>query len=155
MCDTVCMSVSAAWLLLKASEPNVRSASVALIWDYIRITLLLYTNAAPVHLCVCVFVCEHENKLMHTQGSETETVRIDVCTYITSEDNLKWHFHVFISMSRQTSQQVSNCLGKFAVVELFVARLYSWLQNTARPFLHIKTLWMHVWLMNERDWSMS
>lgn len=43
----------AARLLLKASKPS-------LIWDYIAITLLLYTNAAPVHLCMrsSVFVCE-------------------------------------------------------------------------------------------------
>lgn len=49
---TVCVCVSVAQLLLKASEPMVRTASVALMRDYIAITLLLYTNASPVHLCV-------------------------------------------------------------------------------------------------------
>ena len=58
-CVCECVRVSVARLLLKASEPIVRTASVALIWDYMAITLLLYTNAASVHLCVCVcvYVC--------------------------------------------------------------------------------------------------
>lgn len=57
LCLYVCVFVTR--LLLKAPEPIVRTASVALIWDYIAITLLLYTNAAPVHLCMCscVFMC--------------------------------------------------------------------------------------------------
>lgn len=66
MCETGCASV--AQLLLKASEPIVRTASVALIWDYNAISLLLYTNAGPVHVCVCL--CAHENK----PGSETKAV---------------------------------------------------------------------------------
>lgn len=53
----ICLGVHVAHLPLKAPGPIVRRASVALIWDYIAITLLLYTNAAPLHLCVRVHVC--------------------------------------------------------------------------------------------------
>lgn len=67
----VSVSVSAVQLLLKASEPAIRTASVALIRDYIAITLLLYTTA-PVHVCVCL--------CMDTR--EQANVSVDTCVHL-------------------------------------------------------------------------
>ena len=69
---SVCVCVCVVRLLLKAAEPIVRTASVALIWDYIAITLLSYcTLMFPcaslygfmcVGVCLSVCVCKGENK---------------------------------------------------------------------------------------------
>lgn len=94
----VCAVCTQSTFLFKASKEIVRTASVALIWDYNAITLLLYTNAAPVHLCM--FVCVCRSVFVASWGKHSVSTDLFKYQIYNNQFNLKailkkcsiWHF---------------------------------------------------------------